>query len=92
VSGDVSFALVLLLCLALPSEVPGYLCGYLGVRFRTYAGALALAELPYAAGAVLLGEGAVNRHIGWLVTFGLLGAALSLYALRALHRRLDRPD
>jgi uncharacterized membrane protein YdjX (TVP38/TMEM64 family) len=92
VSGNVSFALVLLLCLALPSEVPGYLCGYLGVRFRTYAGALAVAELPYAAGAVLLGEGAVNRHIGWLVTFGLLGAALSLYALRALHRRLDRPD
>jgi uncharacterized membrane protein YdjX (TVP38/TMEM64 family) len=91
VSGNDTFALVLLLCLALPSEVPGYLCGYLGVRFRTYLGALALAELPYAAGAVLLGEGAVNRQIGWLVTFGLIGAALSLYALRALHARLERP-
>jgi uncharacterized membrane protein YdjX (TVP38/TMEM64 family) len=90
VSGEVTFALILLLCLALPSEIPGYLCGYLGVRFRTYLGALALAELPYAAGAVLLGEGAVNREIGWLVTFGVLGAALSLYALRALHQRIDR--
>lgn len=90
VSGNATFALVLLLCLALPSELPGYLCGYLGVRFRTYLGALAVAELPYAAGAVLLGEGVVNRQIGWLVAFGLLGAVLSLYALRVLHARLDQ--
>ena len=90
VRGEVTFALVLLLCLALPSELPGYLCGYLRVRFRTYFIALALAELPYAVGAVLLGAGVVNRHIGVLVAFGLIGAALSLYALRTLHRRLDQ--
>jgi uncharacterized membrane protein YdjX (TVP38/TMEM64 family) len=90
VPGETTFALVLLLYLALPSEIPGYLCGYLGVRLRTYFAALALAELPYAAGAVLLGDGVVNRHIGWLVAFGLIGAAVSLYALRALHRRLDQ--
>lgn len=88
--GDVTFVLVLLLCLALPSEVPGYLCGYLGVRLRTYFAALAAAELPYAVGAVLLADGVVNRHAGWLVVFGLVGAALSLYALRMLHDRLDR--
>jgi uncharacterized membrane protein YdjX (TVP38/TMEM64 family) len=87
--GEVSFALVLLLYLALPSEIPGYLCGYLGVRLRTYVAALALAELPYAVGAVLLADGAVNRHIGWMVSLGLIGAALSLYALRVLHRRLE---
>jgi uncharacterized membrane protein YdjX (TVP38/TMEM64 family) len=89
VPGEVSFALVLLLYLALPSEIPGYLCGYLGVRLRTYVAALALAELPYAVGAVLLADGAVNRHIGWMVSLGLIGAALSLYALRVLHRRLE---
>jgi uncharacterized membrane protein YdjX (TVP38/TMEM64 family) len=92
VPGEVTFALVLLLYLALPSEIPGYLCGYLGVRFRSYFAALALAELPYAVGAVLLGEGVVNRQISWLVAFGLIGAALSLYALRVLHRRLDQPS
>ena len=85
-----TFALVLLLYLALPSELPGYLCGYLGVRFRTYFAALALAELPYAVGAVLLGAGVVHRHVGGLVAFGLIGAALSLYAMRMLHRRLDQ--
>jgi uncharacterized membrane protein YdjX (TVP38/TMEM64 family) len=89
---EVTFALVLLLCLALPSEIPGYLCGYLNARLRTYFTALALAELPYAAGAVLLGDGVVHRHIGWLVVCGVLGAALSLYALRALHERLNQPS
>jgi uncharacterized membrane protein YdjX (TVP38/TMEM64 family) len=90
VPGEVTFALVLLLYLALPSELPGYVCGYLRVRVRTYFAALALAELPYAVGAVLLGVGVVDRHIGLLVVFGLIGAALSLYALRMLHKRLDQ--
>jgi len=89
IPGEATFALVLLLYLALPSEIPGYVCGYLGVRMRTFFAALAVAELPYAVGAVLLAEGAVNRHVGWLVMLGLIGAALSLYALRVLHRRLD---
>jgi len=90
VPGEVTFAFVLLLYLALPSELPGYLCGYLRVRFRTYLAALSLAELPYAVGAVVLSAGAVNRQIGLLVMFGLIGAALSLYALRMLHRRLEQ--
>jgi uncharacterized membrane protein YdjX (TVP38/TMEM64 family) len=85
---EATFPLVLLLNLALPSEIPGYLCGYLGVRLRTYVAALALAELPYAVGAVLLGEGVVDRHVGLLVLVAAAGAAFSLYALRELHRRL----
>jgi len=92
VRGELTFALVLLLQLAIPSEIPGYLCGYIGVRRRTYVSALAVAEFPYAVGAVMLGDGVVNRHIGWLVTLGLIGAALSLYALRVLHQRLDQPS
>jgi uncharacterized membrane protein YdjX (TVP38/TMEM64 family) len=90
VRGDVTFTLVLLLHLAMPSEIPGYLCGYIGVRRRTYLAALALAELPYAFGAVMLGDGVVNRQIGWLVAFGLAGAAFSLCALWVLHKRLDQ--
>jgi uncharacterized membrane protein YdjX (TVP38/TMEM64 family) len=92
VPSEVTFAWVLLLYLALPSEIPGYLCGYLGVRLRTCFAALALAELPYAAGAVMLGDGVVNRHVGWVVALGFIGAALSLYALRVLHERLGRPS
>jgi uncharacterized membrane protein YdjX (TVP38/TMEM64 family) len=91
IPGDVRFVLVLLLCLALPSEIPGYLCGYLGVRLRTYVPALAMAELPYAIGAVVLGQGVAQRHIGWLLAVGFIGALLSLLALRALHNRLEPP-
>jgi len=90
--GEVTFAAVLLLCLAVPSEIPGYLCGYLGVRIRTYVPALAMAELPYAIGAVVLGDGVAHRHIGWLVAVGFIGASLSLLALRALHKRLGPPS
>ena len=90
VRGEVTFAVVLLLQLAMPSEIPGYLCGDLGVRRRTYVAALAVAVLPFAIGAVMLGDGVVNRHIGWLVGFGLIGAAFSLCALWVLHRRLDQ--
>lgn len=92
VPSEVTFALVLLLCLALPSEIPGYLCGYLGVRLRTYVAALALAEVPYAFGAVLLGDGVVNRQVGGLLAFGLIGAALSACALWLLHKRLEQPS
>jgi hypothetical protein len=60
------------------------------VRRRTYVAALAVAELPFAFGAVMLGEGVVNRHVGWLVALGLAGAALSLGALWVLHKRLDQ--
>lgn len=90
--GEVTFGLTLLLCLALPSEIPGYLCGYLGVRIRTYVSALAIAELPYAIGAVMLGQGVAHRQIGWLVAVGFIGASLILLALRALHKRLQPPS
>ena len=75
--------------LVLPSELPGYLCGYLGVPFRTYISAVAVAELPYAIGAVLVGDSVVNRHTGWLVALGVLAAALGYFLFRLLHRRMQ---
>ncbi|WP_119718551.1 VTT domain-containing protein [Cognatilysobacter tabacisoli] len=84
------FPLVLLLQFALPSEVPGYLCGLLGVRFRVYFAALAVAELPYAAGTVLLGEGVVEQRAGLLVALGALALAAGLVATWLLRRRLRR--
>ena len=41
---------------------------------------------------VVLGDGVAHRHIGWLVAVGFIGAALSLLALRALHKRLGPPS
>jgi uncharacterized membrane protein YdjX (TVP38/TMEM64 family) len=89
-SAPVGFPLVLLWQLVLPSEIPGYLCGYLGVPFRTYVAAVAVAELPYAIGAVLVGNSVVNRHTGWLAVLGVLAAVLGYFLVRMLHRRQEQ--
>lgn len=80
--------LVFLLQLALPSEVPGYLCGFLRVRFRVYVTAVALAEIPYAVGTVLLGDSIVHARPGWLIVLGLAVAALLGGAVLLLRMRL----
>jgi uncharacterized membrane protein YdjX (TVP38/TMEM64 family) len=87
-AGRPGLGLVLLLQLALPSEVPGYLCGLLGVPLRTYALALAIAELPFAAGTVLLGDGLVRRNAPLLVAVAVLGGAAMLAAGALLRRRM----
>lgn len=86
---DAGFVLVFLLQLALPSEIPGYLCGVLRVPLRTYALALALAELPYAAGTVLMGESLVLGRPGVLLALGAVALVGGWYALRVLRKRLS---
>ena len=88
----VPFAVVLLLQLALPSEIPGYLFGLMRVRFGTYVAALALAEVPFAVGTVLVGESLVQQR-GWmLLALGAIGAGISLYALLLVRRHLQAVD
>lgn len=89
---QVDLPIVLLVQLALPSELPGYLCGVLRVRFATYVAALALVEAPFAVGAVLLGESLLQREGGWLVALVLLAAAASFLAASLLHRRLRQQE
>lgn len=91
IPADAGFAVVLLLQFALPSEIPGYLCGVMRVPFRTYALALAVAELPYAVGTVLMGDSLLQQRTGLLLSLGLLGAAISGDAVRRLRRRLSPP-
>lgn len=88
----VGVPVVFLLQLALPSEIPGYLCGLLRVRFRVYVTALALAELPYAIGTVWVGESILQREGGWLIALGVVAAVASAYALYLLHKALGRQD
>jgi uncharacterized membrane protein YdjX (TVP38/TMEM64 family) len=53
------------------------------VRFVT---ALALAEVPYALGAVYLGVSFVERRLLPLLAVGVAGVLLSMLAIRAYHR------
>ncbi len=82
------FGFLVLLQLAMPSEVPGYLLGLLRLPFRRYLAALAIAEAPYAVGTVYLGASFLDRRLPLLIGLGAAGALLMAISVRALHRRL----
>jgi len=81
-----SLVAILLLQLAVPSDLAGYVFGLIRCPFFAFVTALALAEVPYALGAVYLGVSFVERRIIPLLLLGLAGAFLSVLALRAHHR------
>jgi uncharacterized membrane protein YdjX (TVP38/TMEM64 family) len=85
---------ILMLQLAMPSDLAGYLFGLVRCRFSAFAAALALAEVPYALGAVYLGTSFLERRILPLVMLGVAGVLLSAWAVYRLHNRygaLDQP-
>jgi uncharacterized membrane protein YdjX (TVP38/TMEM64 family) len=88
ISQRTPFALVLLFQLAVPSEVPGLVLGLIRYPFRRYLLALMIGELPFAAGAVYLGESFLERQPLVLVALGMVGTLGSYAAFRALQRRL----
>lgn len=82
----VSFRHVLLFQLAVPSEIPGYVLGLAGCRFRTFVLAMALGELPFAIGAVYLGESFLERNYLLLLAIGVTGVAFSWMMFRRAAR------
>jgi len=85
-----SFGFVLLMQLALPSEVPGYLLGLMRYHFWRYIAALALAELPYAVATIYLGAGFIERRTYLLIGVGIAVAVFGGVALHALHRQIAK--
>lgn len=81
---------IVLLQLAIPSDLAGYVFGVIGCPPAPYAAALALAEIPYALGAVLLGVSFLEGRLLPLIALGLLGIALSVVVVR--HYRHDESD
>lgn len=56
VSKRMKFWAAVLFCLAVPSEIPGYLFGGLRYPFLKFLGAIAIAEAIYAFGIVIAGQ------------------------------------
>ena len=81
-----SLAAIVLLQLAVPTDLAGYVFGVIRCPFLPFIAALALAEIPYAVGAVYLGVTFVERRLAPLIAVGLAGALLSMWAVRAYHR------
>lgn len=80
--------MLLLLQLALPSEVPGYLAGTVRYPFHVYAGIVAAAEIPYALGTVFLGESFLDQNVALFAGILVVGLLASSAALYTLHRRM----
>jgi uncharacterized membrane protein YdjX (TVP38/TMEM64 family) len=87
-NGRASLWLVLLVQLALPSEIPGYVLGMLRYPLGRYLLALGLAELPYACATVYIGAGLVERRSGLILIFGGAVVALAGAAFLLLRSRL----
>lgn len=83
-----SFPLILLFQAAAPSEVVGYTLGTAKYRFLRYLAALALGELPYAFGAVFLGEGFMHRQYWLMVVLGIAGIGFMAWGAIRLNRIL----
>jgi uncharacterized membrane protein YdjX (TVP38/TMEM64 family) len=83
------FWMILLLQLAVPSEIPGYVLGSVKYRFSAYFLALALAEFPFAIGAVFLSSGFLGRHYWMMLVVGIAGIGVLAWAIRRLHRELE---
>jgi uncharacterized membrane protein YdjX (TVP38/TMEM64 family) len=80
--------LIVLLQLALPSEIPGYVLGLVRYPFSRYVLALGLAELPYTFGTVYLGASFVAGRVGLILVTGALIALISLVTFYALRRTM----
>ena len=80
---------MLMLQLAIPSDLASYVFGLVRCRFSAFVAALALAEVPYALGAVYLGTSFLERRMVPLLALGIAGVLLSLWAIRRLHHHSD---
>jgi uncharacterized membrane protein YdjX (TVP38/TMEM64 family) len=84
-----AFVPILLLQLAVPSDTAGYLFGMVRCPVGIYLVALALAEVPYAVGAVYLGTSFLERRLLPLLLLGAAGALLGIVALRRVRRSVE---
>lgn len=85
-SSGVALIPILLVQLAVPSDVAGYVFGIVRCRPMIFFVALAVVEVPYALGAVYLGVSFLERDLLALSAVGLAGLGLSAWALSKLPR------
>ena len=90
VSKRMRFWQVVLFCIAVPSEIPGYLFGSLHYPFLRFLAAIAIAESIYAIGLIVAGDSLVSaRPLRLLVTVGvmIIIAAGAGWLLRSMRKR-----
>jgi uncharacterized membrane protein YdjX (TVP38/TMEM64 family) len=79
-----------LVCLAVPSELPGYLFGALRYPLVKFLVAIGVAEAVYATGVVLAGDSLVEAKPTVLVATGLGMVTVAVVASYVLRRQRKR--
>ena len=87
-----SFTEILLLQMALPSELVGYGLGLARCPLGRYLAALAVAQLPYAAGTVLISVGFVERNLRTMIGVTAFGIIAMLVLARIVQERIMRSE
>ena len=83
VSKRMKFWSAVLFCIAVPSEIPGYLFGGLRYPFLKFLGAIAIAEAIYAVGIVIAGQSLIAAK-----PFPLIAAVALLIIIAVVARLL----
>lgn len=90
-SKRMKFWVVLVFCLAVPSEIPGYLFGGMKYPFWKFIAAIAIAESIYGVGIIVAGESLLEAEPGVvLIAIGVM-AVIAVTAGFVL-RRGERPQ
>jgi uncharacterized membrane protein YdjX (TVP38/TMEM64 family) len=90
VSRRMGFRAALVFCLAVPSEIPGYLFGGLNYPFFKFLAAIAIAESFYAVGTVYAGDQVLTAESGPLILIvgGMVALAVAAgFGMRAFKKR-----
>ena len=82
------FTEILLFQMALPSELVGYGLGLARCPLSRYLAALAVAQLPYAAGTVLISVGFVERDFRTMIAVTAVGLIAMLVLARVVQQRI----
>jgi len=80
VSKRMKFWAVLLLCIAVPSEIPGYLLGGIHYSFTRFLAAMGIAEGIYALAVIIAAERLLDAKAGSLIAIGAAVIALAVGA------------
>lgn len=63
ISKEAKFWVILLFCLAVPSEIPGFILGAMRYDFAKFISAVLIAETVYALGSILIAQNILDKEI-----------------------------
>lgn len=93
ISKEAKFWVILLFCLAVPSEIPGFILGAMRYDFAKFISAVLIAETVYALGSILIAQNILDKEIistGAIIILLFILIAAASAALIRLNRAREK--